>query len=101
MDEEDDEWLQACNRSIIANAESNKLANLQQQQDRETARGTRQSPKKDKGKEVLPTSPLSELDFEMIMDHFEKVTEERLPLLHLVSRNFYLKKTLLRCDAYE
>jgi len=81
MDEEDDDWLQACNANILANAESNKAAASQQERD---ARGTR-SPKK---KDGPPTSPLSELHFEMIMDHFERVTEERLPLLRLDMSRF-------------
>ena len=79
MDEEDEEWLEKFNADTLANADSNKAAAAQQERD---ARNSRQSPKKKSGP---PTSALTELQFEMIMDHFEKVTEERLPLLRLVS----------------
>lgn len=71
MDEDDEDWLASFNKD-----------NSQQ-----SLASARSSPsKKDKGKEPAATSgPLSESDFELIMDHFETVTEERLPTLHAVS----------------
>lgn len=82
MDEEDDEWLQSFNAS---NASSGAAVTASPDNRRSSSRKD-----KDKGKEPAQLEgELSEDDFELIMDHFERVTEERMPLLHLVRVSHY------------
>lgn len=80
MDEDDEDWLNQFNSELAQRAASTN-ANAKT--------STRHSPgRKDKGKEPADdaqTQQLSESDFELIMDHFETVTEEKMPLLHIVS----------------
>jgi enhancer of polycomb-like protein len=82
MDEEDEEWLQHYNEQAAAEASRQKDAPPPPPVD--NSRGSRASPRKDKLKDA-PAGPLSEDEFEVVMDLFEMGTEEKVPLLHLVS----------------
>jgi enhancer of polycomb-like protein len=86
MDEDDEEWLEQYNQQAASEASKQKdtpsaLADM--------SRSSRTSPKKDRPKD-LSAGPLSEDEFEVIMDLFETQTEEKVPLLHLVSFRFVL-----------
>ena len=106
LDEEDESWLENFNAgppstSTSANGAaegSSSSLNGNSQPANETGRGRRGSPRKGKEKEKsssprkeevngsAATGPgkLEEDDFELLMDTFEKVTDETVPGLHLV-----------------
>lgn len=76
MDEDDEDWLIQYNKEHKPGGGSSSA---------NKSSSSRSSPgRKDKGKEPADAQPLSEYDFELIMDHFEVVTEEKMPTLHIV-----------------
>lgn len=85
MDEDDEDWLNQFNTDP-----KHKVNGDASHRHSKTSPG-----RKDKGKDAAATGPLSEADFELIMDHFEKVTEEKLPTLHAVR---HLAKSLAACS---
>ena len=101
LDEDDEDWLISYN-SQFADGHSDRLhtANGLNGVHRDID-GNRlsKSPRRDKGKEVaLQPGPLGEDDFELLMDHFEKTTEDQVPLLHLVRRLLAFELCLITYD---
>lgn len=85
MDEEDEDWLLQYNSSDEVRKRSSQ--SNQSPSAADSGSRNRNSPRKSDKSRADPsaeTGLLSEDDFEMIMDHFEVVAEERVPMLHLV-----------------
>lgn len=87
MDEEDEIWLKEFNSDPALRNRSQDFALALPE---EATKGKRSNARKGKEKERPEAefdgpARLSEDDFETIMDHFEKTTEETVPGLHLVS----------------
>lgn len=99
MDEDDEAWLEGFNAgnsstsSAIVNGDASGHVNGAANGASEGRTSRRGSPRKGKEKEkarddIKPSSmgKLEEDDFELLMDTFEKVTDETVPGLHLVRR---------------
>ena len=117
MDEEDEDWLEAYNAAIASNSEekssvnSSPVASANASGDASNRNGGRARVKGDKGKgseKDMVTGPIGEDDFEEIMELFERITEQKAPMAHVVSPSptptsphsadsASLCRTLLRC----
>lgn len=88
MDDEDEAWLKEYNSNFAARARSQDPFKSSSGLPGEEGKTKRPSARKGKEKERVEPEfdgpgPLSADDFERLMDHFEKTTEETVPGLHL------------------
>lgn len=79
MDEDDEDWLEAYNASLSSSGKA-KSQTAAEDSPRRKGKGADKI-KEDKSEEP---SPISEDDFEQVMQLFEKVTEEKAPMAHVV-----------------
>jgi len=80
MDERDSDWLEKNNKSAKGEGPSSRVEATPNR------RGT-----KARGKEPEPPAAtvITEDEFELIMGVFEKLADDKVPFLHLVSTNPY------------
>ncbi|KAG0143107.1 hypothetical protein CROQUDRAFT_135162 [Cronartium quercuum f. sp. fusiforme G11] len=88
MDEEDEAWLTEFNSESSVRSRSRDLSKSSSVPPGEDLKGKRANGRKGKEKEraepeMEGLGRLDPDDFEMLMDHFEKTTEETVPGLHL------------------
>ena len=104
MDEDDEDWLEAYNLSVAGSSEGKSSVNSSPVAAGSSAdasnRGGRARVKGDKGKEKDSASgPIGEDEFEEVMELFERVTEEKAPMAHVVRLSSFvmMSNALTRC----
>jgi hypothetical protein len=96
MDEEDEAWLNQFNseNAPLSEQNHNKAGSTPDESGKIRRSNSRKGKEKERaGIESDAPGRLTEDDFEAIMDHFEKTTEETVPGLHLVSPQFHFAFT--------
>lgn len=81
MDEDDEEWLEAYNASLLPGGKA-KAGGSVEDSPRRKSKADKVAKVEDKSTEP---GPISEDDFEQIMELFEKTTELKAPMAHVVS----------------
>jgi enhancer of polycomb-like protein len=90
MDEDDEDWLEAYNASFAPGAKPRGAAAVEDN----SANGRAARDRKGKGEKARTekgdekggeVGPISEDDFERVMELFEKVTDQKAPMAHVVS----------------
>ena len=89
MDEDDEDWLEAYNLTVVANLDGKTSVHsspVGASLSADASRGGRARVKGDKGKgSEVAMGPIGEDEFEEIMELFERITEEKAPMAHVVS----------------
>lgn len=98
MDEADEDWLEAYNAALASTSEGKASVNSSPvaataSGDASSRNGGRARVKGDKGKgseKDMVAGPIGEDDFEEVMELFERITEQKAPMAHVVRRSLVL-----------